>query len=197
MTLEERKRRAEAALRKYHERRLAGICVACGLKPPVAKVLRCADCRKVRKATSNKQKVNRPEGYCRQCLTREAVAGITSCSICRERCSKKSAAQRRIVRLEVIERYGGRCVCCGNSNPKYLELDHKNDDGNVEREALPSSIRGARYFKMVLSQPKREDLQILCANCHGAKRYGGCTASDHDEHWTRKPIEYNGLEMTT
>jgi hypothetical protein len=179
MTLEERRKRAENALMKYHSRRESGVCVACGQNPPVEGVLRCAGCRKVRKATSQKQKYNRPEGNCRQCLTRKAVQGITSCSVCRERGRKKSKAQHRDVRIRVITRYGGRCTCCGTSNYKYLQLDHKNDDGNVERKALPPSIRGSRYFKMVLSQPKRDDLHLLCANCHNAKRYGGCTPEDH------------------
>jgi hypothetical protein len=104
---------------------------------------------------------------------------LTSCSRCREYTNKKANKQSREVRLKVITLYGGRCVCCGIDNLKYLQLDHKNNDGHIERKALPPSIRGGRFFKLVLSQEKRDDLQVLCANCHNAKRYGGCTEEDH------------------
>lgn len=181
MTLEQRRINAEKALKLYHDRRLSGICVACGKRPPIQGVLRCASCRKIRKAISQKQKENRPEGSCRQCLTRPAVPGLTSCQKCRERGCKKMNNLTRETRLKVLVLYGGKCQCpgCTVSNFKYLQLDHKNNDGGIERKALPPSIRGTKFFKLVLSQEKRNDLQLLCANCHNTKRYGGCTEEDH------------------
>ena len=188
--------RASEALKKYYRRREQGLCVQCGVIPSMEGVTRCEGCREKRKATSAAQKINRPKGYCRQCLTKKADEGITSCKQCRDRGRAKSKRKVQETRVAVIEKYGGACVCCGLQLPKYLELDHKNDDGNIERKQLGSGGVGSRFYVLVLSQPRRDDLQLLCSYCHKAKKYGGCTPEDHAairEHWTRKPIEWNRL----
>ena len=181
MTLEEKQRRAEKALKLYHDRRLSGICVACGINPPIEGILRCSNCRTKRNITSQKQKKNRPAGYCRQCCKHPAIEGLSSCKYCHYKRKIQSKAHHAEIRLQVIKRYGGACACCGTTITKYLQLDHKNNDGNVERKSLPPDIRGGKFFQLVLRQEKREDLQLLCANCHNAKRYGGCTEEDHEK----------------
>lgn len=166
-------------LKLYHRRKEAGLCVACGEFPPVDGTVRCEECRKKRAEISKKQKENRPEGSCRECLTQKARPGKTVCEKCAERGRKKSLNEYRTIRKTILELYGGECKCCGINNPKYLQLDHINNDGGEERKSIPSSIRGGRFYKYVLKQGKRDDLQLLCANCHNAKRYGGCTEDDY------------------
>lgn len=163
----------------YYRRIELGICVACGLQEPIPGKRRCEPCRVKRARTSQKQKDNRSPGTCRQCLTRPVMPTKQSCEKCAKRGANKSREHYRKVRETVLELYGSCCVCCGEHNIKYLQLDHINNDGNVERRSLPPSIRGGRFYKLVLSQEKRNDLQLLCANCHNAKRYGGCTEEDH------------------
>ena len=184
--------RASEALKKYHRRRAQGLCVQCGVVPPMEGVTRCGGCREKRKVVSAAQKTNRHEGYCRQCLTKKADEGVTSCKQCRDRAKAKSKRKVKETRAAVIEMYGGACVCCGLRNPKYLELDHKNDDGNEERKQLGSSGCGSRFFVLVLRQPRRGDLQLLCYFCHKVKTLsGGCTPEDHfalREHW----VNWNG-----
>jgi hypothetical protein len=116
-------------------------------------------------------------------LTRKAVEGITRCERCRKYGNEKSKRQFAEGRLKVISLYDGKCACCGLENPKYLELDHKNNDGKKEREKMPG-IRGGRFIlwvwtQWILTGEKREDLQVLCANCHVAKLRGGCKPEDH------------------
>ena len=62
-------------------------------------------------------------------------------------------------------------------------MDHVNGDGNRERSRSPA-VRGSRIFFAMLKDANvngiRDDLQVLCANCHQAKdRYGGCSVEDH------------------
>lgn len=171
-------------LKMYWKRKESNLCVTCGKVPPVENKAKCYNCNILCNKVSKKQKAKRVSGICRQCLIRPIVDNLSSCHQCRERGRKKSAEQYKKIRIDVLNLYGGKCVCCDNDNLKYLQLDHKNNDGNIERANLPATLRGGRFFKYVLQQyktsnKKRDDLQILCANCHNAKRYGGCTKEDH------------------
>lgn len=167
-------------LRKYQRRIEDGLCVACGKTQPVTGNRRCQPCREKRAKVSQSQKNRCPEGICRQCCIRPCLDELASCGMCRERGRKKMQETYRDIRREVLQIYGGRCVCCGNSNPKYLQLDHVNNDGGMERKQLPPHVRGGQFYKYVLKLGYiRSDLQLLCANCHNARRYGGCTSEDH------------------
>ena len=65
-------------------------------------------------------------------------------------------------RLEMIAEMGGACVCCGETEPRFLQFDHINNDGHVDRKTAGRSI----YYK--------RPIQLLCANCNAAKRFGIC-----------------------
>ena len=97
-------------------------------------------------------------------------------------CDRKSL-KKRLIDNKILEYKCEECKISDtyNGKPISLQLDHKNNDGNVERKSLPPDIRGGKFFQLVLRQEKREDLQLLCANCHNAKRYGGCTEEDHEK----------------
>jgi len=166
-------------LKIYHKRKENNICVGCGKCPPEEPGIRCKECKIKRNKISKKQKEKRPEGICRQCLVRPVVIGLVSCAKCRQYGAEKSLKRHRKIRETILTLYGNCCCCCGISNLKYLQLDHKNNDGNLERASLPPTLRGGRFYQHILKQGKRDDLQLLCANCHNAKRYGGCTLEDH------------------
>ena len=83
---------------------------------------------------------------------------------------------KKRTRREVIETYGGRCVCCGETTYEFLCIDHVNGGGNRERKRL--GMGGWIYYKI-----KREkyptSYQILCHNCNFAKSaYGKCPHQD-------------------
>lgn len=78
------------------------------------------------------------------------------------------------LRYGALIAYGGKCACCGETNPAFLELDHIKGDG-AERRRLkePTGIDLCR----VLCRTGYKDvgLQVLCSNCNSAKgRYGYC-----------------------
>lgn len=60
---------------------------------------------------------------------------------------------------------GGRCVRCGFSDIRALQVDHVN--GHGRRELATVTSRNA-YYKTVLAHPER--YQLLCANCNWIKR---------------------------
>lgn len=78
---------------------------------------------------------------------------------------------RRKIRLEVLEHYGGLCVCCGETQIEFLSLDHKDNNGNAHRREV-----GRRNIAEWARQHAYPDfLQVLCHNCNLAKGfYGNC-----------------------
>lgn len=80
-----------------------------------------------------------------------------------------------MIRQQALQRYGGTCMCpcgCRESDLRVLQVDHVNGGGNREREDL----RGLRFATRLVNEPIRDDLRLLCANCHvRITLHGGCT----------------------
>lgn len=84
--------------------------------------------------------------------------------------AKKRHKERRLI---VINHYGGKCACCGESTIEFLAIDHINNDGNKERKRRGNI--GNHRFKDIINRKFPKNLQILCHNCNCAKGfYGKC-----------------------
>ena len=59
---------------------------------------------------------------------------------------------------------GNKCVCCGENNPIYFNIDHVNNDGHLDKSSVYT-------LKKYLENPER--YQLLCANCNQAKKLNG------------------------
>lgn len=89
----------------------------------------------------------------------------------RARHVREQMALRKRQRQQVISHYGGRCVCCGEAEPKFLCLDHVEGGGRLHRKTKS----GGRHWKDIIDLGFPPDFQILCANCNQAKETeGGC-----------------------
>ena len=74
------------------------------------------------------------------------------------------------LRHEAIMAYGGyRCACCGETEPKFLTLDHIFNDGNVHRKEIDKRGRGSAMFKWLKDHGYPAGFQILCMNCNHGK----------------------------
>jgi 5-methylcytosine-specific restriction endonuclease McrA len=83
------------------------------------------------------------------------------------------------IKTETIAKYGGKCVCCGETNIEFLSIDHVNKDGMAHRETLVGRDRraGARFYIELkrLGYPNDPPLVVLCMNCNAARgSYGYC-----------------------
>jgi hypothetical protein len=72
------------------------------------------------------------------------------------------------VKAEVIGHYGGRCKCCGETDIRFLSLDHKNGDGAEHRRQL-AKASGSRIWYWAKNNGFPETFQVLCYNCNLAK----------------------------
>jgi len=89
----------------------------------------------------------------------------------RESINKKRTLYRQRVRKEVLDYYGGKCACCGETEIKFLCLDHINGGGSKDHK---KTEHGQGWY-FYLRRYKPEYVQVLCHNCNMAKGfYGGC-----------------------
>jgi hypothetical protein len=79
------------------------------------------------------------------------------------------------LKIQTFEAYGGcKCVCCGESDPEFLTLDHINLDGGDQRRKESSSGKnwgwgGHHLFRQLRKNGFPPGFQVLCMNCNFGK----------------------------
>lgn len=150
--------------RQYRRERFdAGLCVYCGTNPFEDGKKGCKGCLAKKYETQCKHAKQSPD--------RVRLYGLK-------------------VRKEVIEKYGGACVCCNEANLAFLTIDHKNNNGNQERLEDTQASNSKSWYLKLRREPVREDLQVLCWNCNLAKlHFGECP------HQSKQEIDFSPLEI--
>lgn len=164
-----------AALRSK-KNKAKGLCVSCKKKLSEDEGTLCATCRKRNKRADVKLRKQRTDnGLCVNC-GRVPEPDSTQC----ERCSVRDRRCRQKLRDTVFERYGGyTCVCCGETQKEFLQIDHVNNDGAAHRREIGGSSRLYRWLKRNDFPP---GFQVLCRICNGAKGHDGCCPHQYDLH---------------
>jgi hypothetical protein len=54
---------------------------------------------------------------------------------------KRSAKYRVKIKLKLLEKLGDRCKKCGDGNLFHLQIDHINNDGNLDRKYNTNKFR--------------------------------------------------------
>lgn len=80
----------------------------------------------------------------------------------------------KVMRFMVLQLLGDKCTHCGITDPRVLEIDHvyRTEMGKplTRRKQTGGNDRG--FLRRVLGKKiPREELQLLCANCHRIKTY--------------------------
>lgn len=88
------------------------------------------------------------------------------------------AALRERWRNAAHAAYGGKCVCCGESNPAFLTIDHVNEDGAAHRKALNAQA-GLYIYDWLRKQGYPDGFQLLCFNCNCARSMRGDGVCPH------------------
>ena len=142
----------------------AGNC-RCG-KPRAENRLRCSDCIETAKVSQKRIFAERRRnGICSHC-TRSTVRGKARC----EACSKVASDYIARLKIDVMNAYGGKCACCGESEMSFLTIDHVFGDGGVQRKV----VRPSRMYNWLKKHGYPKDrYQCLCFNCNCGRQVNG------------------------
>lgn len=86
----------------------------------------------------------------------------------RKRAQQRDRAATRKAR--VIEAYGGKCACCGETVIPFLTIDHIANNGAEHRREIGGS---SSIYWWLVNQGFPEGFQVLCWNCNAAKHLVG------------------------
>lgn len=149
---------------------------------------RCKRCNKVKpidKFTTVKINSDGLSSYCIKCINIISIKWRKEINWNAIRNEKRAAnpeitrneyrSYRLKLKLEFIEEYGGICVCCGESDYRFLTIDHVNDDGHIHRKKFGSRSGSTTQ---VLADLKRQgwpkdNYRILCFNCNLGRSHNG------------------------
>lgn len=86
----------------------------------------------------------------------------------------KRAAWSRI-RRRVIDKYGGKCACCGELELDFLSIEHVGEWGHIHRKILGTRSPWTLYDDLTTYDYPKEKIIVLCFNCNmGQRRLGEC-----------------------
>lgn len=94
------------------------------------------------------------------------------------------AHRRYTAKQKIIEHYGGKCECCGESTYEFLSIDHINGDGH-KHLVNGRKLGGFNLYNYLITHnfECEFDLRLLCHNCnqslgiYGFCPHGGLTES--------------------
>lgn len=130
----------------------------------------CLDLRQAKKHAAYQARKDR--GVCTACGLVPPATGKVKCQACldagnTEANRSKSQKYRLKLRADVLQGYGAKCACCGESQPMFLDVDHVNNNGNTDRRV------NRRYTHSLYRDLREEnypsDYQLLCRNCNWGK----------------------------
>lgn len=172
-------------------RRTEKVCTGCSHLLPISSFYissmghpsgRCKSCHNAYHKERGRYYTRDKRGLCVRCGSPKDGPYKITCSACNSIEKKLSKQRRTWLMQDLIDKYGGICVCCGETTYIFLTLDHKNGGGSKERKQEPSR-NNYTYYKKLLEGPIREDLQVMCMNCNwGRYRNGGvCPHKENQE----------------
>lgn len=82
--------------------------------------------------------------------------------------SRRNKERWQELKLTAITKFGGRCVCCGETGIEFLTIDHINNDGAEHRRQIKTAF--GIYGWLERNNWPTQGLQLLCWNCNMAKR---------------------------
>ena len=127
---------------RYYALAAAGLCVNCCIPMGEDKRKSCTEC------------ANKKNSWSRRNPEKNKIAS-----------SKYLLARRK----RVVEKYGGKCTCCGETEYTFLQFDHvKNDGANHRRQ-----LKGKKIVTWIIENNYPNSIQVLCANCNHSKRING------------------------
>jgi hypothetical protein len=156
-------------------------CKKCGLSQPLEEFpiadaksgVRRHECRTCIRARMHRYYQERPETYKSRANASYDARRKAWLKTPEGRAWKKAQASGALqaARKLVLGHYGGRCACCGESHPRFLTIDHVNDDGKEMRAEVHSVAY--RFYRWLIRNNYPDGFQVLCFNCNIGRALNG------------------------
>jgi len=65
-------------------------------------------------------------------------------------------------RNQLIRELGGKCIKCGNKDIRVLDINHKD----MAKKKRPKKLHYTMYNRLKEWENNKENLELLCSNCH-------------------------------
>ena len=141
---------------------------------------RCTKCGEEKEQTEFyiQSRYNSPMAECKECTkTRSSIRahGPKRAEIL-AKSKVYSQSKRARVRQATFAAYGGNvCACCGETESKFLTIDHINNDGAAFRKAVfkgnkKGNTAGYHTYNWLARNGFPSGYQVLCMNCNYGKR---------------------------
>uniref|UniRef100_A0A6M3JIG2 Uncharacterized protein n=1 Tax=viral metagenome TaxID=1070528 RepID=A0A6M3JIG2_9ZZZZ len=113
-------------------------------------------------------------GLCAHCGKTPVEKGKAYCPRCSSLKAKSDTNARRKLKQRVIETYGGKCTCCGETHFEFLGIDHVYGGGKAHRDSL-RKVGNEIYRWLELQGFPKDKFRLLCHNCNiSLGQYGYC-----------------------
>lgn len=148
------------------------ICSLCKSEGPfyTPKMSYCIECQKkyARQKQSLKRERARLDGLCKDCLQPREPELKWRCRKCTDNINIQKVKNHADNRRLVLEHYGNKCSCCGETIDKFLGMDHINNDGHTQKHK-----EGKAICNYIVANNFPSTFRILCHNCNLGRYLNG------------------------
>ncbi len=175
---------------KEHRERLikAGRCAMCGVG--IDNKMICDKCSEMGRNITKQKRLDRiKNNLCTKCGKNKPPHNKKICLACRDkyfdwlndkgleyqtRIKKKNLQQRSDRKYRVIHHYGGKCLCCDETDIRFLTIDHVDENGSEHRKRIFPNTKGRppggdNFYRWLEKNSLPLGLQTLCYNCNIGK----------------------------
>lgn len=144
----------------------------CGAALPAGRrAKRCIDCNRLQHESWIRKRFGSRDAYLAHVKVRNRTRHLANPA-------KYCEMARRVrvnLRAKVIEAYGSKCACCGESEPAFLTIEHTRRDGAAHRRSLAKSNSAGIYWDLKRRGWPTDGYELLCFNCnHASWKLGIC-----------------------
>lgn len=156
----------------YQKLKAAGFCVRCA-GPRDTALLACSACSAKQISPTpaylrQRYHTFKSKGLCVKCGDQRDGATL-KCIICQDRTNRHHKSYEYKLKHATFTAYGGvYCRCCGETEIRFLTLDHVNNDGFKHKVNGRERATGCKMYLQLKAAgyPNDPPLQVLCYNCN-------------------------------